>query len=434
MPYVFGAGTDTYAKLSYDPAFGSDDHTFLIMGWWRPTTLTAGRTLWAAGPTTRCQIHTTTDELIIYTSHNTTNGQYTTTGVDMVAGDWVFLAFLIMQNTTPGTQYVKVWASRPTGPDPFSQATVTQATAPSGAPASSQDVWICNDSSNATAFQGELAEFFVAADTSTDRSVFPFNASGAISAFDETYILHKYIRPYWRGTQRITTICPQSTSPSLVNVTFDNALAGRRFYITNQTGTEYLLNFRPDLSGQNGQFIRPESFVSSTNWTGAVTAIDETTADDADFVYSANNTAAVLEIAMTNPSAEAGLKPTVRYRHAKTNAGTVDGGGNAVSVTGELFDGASLMVSDSAQSTSGTWTTRTWTPTLSSQPSSNWDDVRVKLTTTASGGSPANRRGCGISWVEIQWVAETAPSAATGSNHPRRPRGSRFRYHLPIHS
>ena len=159
------------------------------------------------------------------------------------------------------------------------------------------------------------------------------------------------------------------------------------------------------------QFLRPDSNVTQSNFTNGFSNIDETTASDADFAFGANNTAAVLEVGLSNPTGTpaAGTR-TVRYRHAKTNAGTLDGAGNTVTVTAEIVQGTTVLESDAAQTATGAWTTRTWTHALSGV--TDWTNLRLRFTTSASGGSPSARRGGAISWAELE-----VPDAPAGTTH-----------------
>lgn len=160
------------------------------------------------------------------------------------------------------------------------------------------------------------------------------------------------------------------------------------------------------------QFLRPDSNVTQSDFTNGFANIDESAASDADFAYGANNAAAVLEVGLSNPSGTpaAGTR-TVRYRVAKTNAGTVDGAGNAVTVTAELYQGTSLIAADSARTATGTWTGYSFTPDTSSV--TDWNDLRLRFTTSASGGSPANRRGGAVSWAELE--TPDPPSGSPGN-------------------
>lgn len=159
------------------------------------------------------------------------------------------------------------------------------------------------------------------------------------------------------------------------------------------------------------QFLRPDGNVTQTSFTNGFAEIDEATASDADFAYGANNTAAVLEVSLANPSGTPGSGTcTVRYRIAKTNAGTVDGGGNAVTVTGEAYQGTTQIATDSARTADGTWTEYSFT--FAAAAVSDWTDVRLRFTTSASGGSPANRRGGAVSWAELETPNAASPVQA----------------------
>lgn len=159
------------------------------------------------------------------------------------------------------------------------------------------------------------------------------------------------------------------------------------------------------------QFLRPDSNVTQTSFTNGFAQIDEEVASDADFAYGANNTAAVLEVHVSNPPAtpDAAGTSTVRYRIARTNAGTLSGTGNAVTVTPGVYQGATLIQAGTAQTATGTWTTYTFTFTHGSI--TDWTNIRLRFTTSASGGTAANRRGGAISWAEIE-----APDAAVLRN------------------
>lgn len=151
------------------------------------------------------------------------------------------------------------------------------------------------------------------------------------------------------------------------------------------------------------QFLRPSSDVTNTG-TGGFGSIDETTASDADFWYGDNNVAETLEVHLTDPAdPQASTGHVIRYRVAKTNAGTLDGGGNAVTVTASLYQGTTLIVADSAKTVTGTWTT--YSLTLSGAQAdaiTDYSDLRLRFVTSASGGSPANRRGGAVSWAEME--------------------------------
>lgn len=148
-------------------------------------------------------------------------------------------------------------------------------------------------------------------------------------------------------------------------------------------------------------FLRPNTNVTQTNFTNGHAQISEVAANDADFAYGANDIIAVLEVGLTDPAHQlfAGAW-TIRYRVAKTKAGAVDGGGNALTITAALYQGAVLISADTARTPTGTWTAYSWVPVTSGV--TDWNDVRLRFTTTASGGAAADQRGGAVSWAEIE--------------------------------
>lgn len=151
------------------------------------------------------------------------------------------------------------------------------------------------------------------------------------------------------------------------------------------------------------QFLRPDSNVTQSSFTGGFAEIDESTASDADFAYGANNTAAVLEVGLSDPGGTPDPAGTsrVRFRIAKTNNGTVTGTGNTVTFTIAVYQGGTLISTGvTGLTATGTWTGYNFTFTHGSI--TDWTDLRLRFTTSASGGTPANRRGGAVSWAEVE--------------------------------
>lgn len=148
------------------------------------------------------------------------------------------------------------------------------------------------------------------------------------------------------------------------------------------------------------QFLRPISNVTQTNFTGGFAEIDESTFSDVDFAYSAVNIIAVLEVGLSTVLTPGAGTRTIRYRLAQTNGAVVDGTGNTVNVTAALYQGTTLIATDTARTTSGTWTQYSFTPNTSTV--TDWSALRLRFTTTASGGGASVRRGAGISWAEME--------------------------------
>jgi hypothetical protein len=160
------------------------------------------------------------------------------------------------------------------------------------------------------------------------------------------------------------------------------------------------------------QFLRPDSNVTQTSWTNGFAAIDEATPSDADFSYGASNSnSARLEVGTTNPvdTPDPAGTATVRWRRAKvTSAGALSGTGGTVNQTCGVYEGATL-ISSSTITTTGAWVESTFT--FSAGGISDWTDVRLRFTQTASGGG-GNARGSAVSWAEIE-APDAAPPVTT---------------------
>lgn len=159
------------------------------------------------------------------------------------------------------------------------------------------------------------------------------------------------------------------------------------------------------------QFARPDSDVTNTGSNNGFEAIDESTPSDADFWWGDNNQADELEVGLTNvtdPGVDTGH--VVRFRIAKVNAGVLSGTGNAVTITARLMQGGTVIAARAADDATGTWTTHTWNLTTGEVSGiTDYTDLRLEFVTSASGGTPANRRGGAVSWAELE-----TPDAPSG--------------------
>lgn len=200
MPYTFGAGATNRVSHTLPIPIGPTARTSLVCGWWRPTTLTSTRGLWSAGSIYGAEINTTTDELRLRTD-NTTDGQWTTTGVDLAVNEWKFLAFMLScLNGTPSAAW-RVWAgSIETAPQPV---TVTLATTPVGnfGTSGAGTFYIGNKATGSLAFQGDIA------DVTTISSLQPIGAPhifgqaahGAITDAEALWVYETMVLPIWLG-------------------------------------------------------------------------------------------------------------------------------------------------------------------------------------------------------------------------------------------
>lgn len=162
------------------------------------------------------------------------------------------------------------------------------------------------------------------------------------------------------------------------------------------------------------QFARPDGDITTTGViSGTFASIDEVTASDSDFVATDDNTAAVYEISLSDViDPLTGSGHTLRYRVSKADGGVPNNNsGNDVTLNVELYQGATLIQLIENTLTLGLWTTRSlaFTNTFIDNIT-DYTDLRLRFTCTNSGGSPSNRRGMAISWVEVEVPDASTPS------------------------
>jgi hypothetical protein len=147
-------------------------------------------------------------------------------------------------------------------------------------------------------------------------------------------------------------------------------------------------------------FLRPDSNITQTSYTGGFADIDEESASDSDLAFGAiNSSTPLLEVGTSNPAAlPGGVTGTVRWRSARRNGNGTIGGGNAITGTCTLLQGSTTIASDAY--TAADWSTREFTFTLADV--TDFNDLRLRFTQTASAGSNnIQRTGLAVSWAEI---------------------------------
>lgn len=198
MAYTFGAATaDDITWSPVNTAFAGN-RVMIVCGWWYPTTLTATRGLWSCGAINGAEIDTTTSEIRLRTD-NTTDGQWTTTGVGLAVNTWSFLAFMASCNNTGPAGAWRVWAC---GIDGFpTEVTVTSAVSPVGNFAGTNSFTVGNKGTGTLAFQGDIAEvcFLQSGATSGILSPFNFAAYGTITQAEADWALAEFVVPCFRG-------------------------------------------------------------------------------------------------------------------------------------------------------------------------------------------------------------------------------------------
>lgn len=154
------------------------------------------------------------------------------------------------------------------------------------------------------------------------------------------------------------------------------------------------------------QFLRPSSDITNpANWNGTFADIDEVTANDSDFGYSDDRDDLTYETALssvTDPLSAAGH--TVRCRISRSDGGVPNQtGGSASSVQILLMQNALQIAEIRADADVGAWEDVVYTlSTAEANNITSYSSLRVRFVITGGGGSPANRRGVAVSWVEME--------------------------------
>lgn len=198
MAWTYGAGTGDDTTFAAAGGIVSGAVAFMC-GWVYPTTLTATRTIFSIGNNWQIRIDTTTSELRLV-SDNTTDGQWTTTGVGLATGTWKFLAVLVSPLNTGVACAWRVWVGDLTTPP--AEVTVTNAVAPSGNFTGATNITFGNAGTGTVAFQGSIESFVFAnfnGSANPTRAAFPIAAAGTITQAEANLVRDRYVTPLWRG-------------------------------------------------------------------------------------------------------------------------------------------------------------------------------------------------------------------------------------------
>ncbi len=158
------------------------------------------------------------------------------------------------------------------------------------------------------------------------------------------------------------------------------------------------------------QFGYPISDVTNAWTAGGWADLDDASpGSDADFAYTADNPGAeTLECALTASLGDPASSPDhiMRWRHVLIDGGTVaSSAGTGCDLTTQLVQTTTLI---GGKSTVALDTVQAWaadTYTLSSGEAdaiTDYTDLRIRFVAQGGGGSPANRRGAGVSWFELE--------------------------------
>lgn len=199
MPYTFGAAATDYASQTV-PYYLGTNTVSLVAGWFYPTTLTAGRVLWATasgGQPNQLEIDTTTTQLRFTGSGNTTRGAYTLAGDPITVERWWFYAFAISRSGSNET--ILAWLGNETSaPTPM---TITTVTPHSGSYTAVVTTFFGNLNATATqAFQGDIGPITIIAHNNNTLGPLLITAAQSFGTNERDMIQRSIVTPIWNGT------------------------------------------------------------------------------------------------------------------------------------------------------------------------------------------------------------------------------------------
>jgi hypothetical protein len=151
------------------------------------------------------------------------------------------------------------------------------------------------------------------------------------------------------------------------------------------------------------QFLRPDGEITSSSITGSYLDIDEVSVSNTDFIVSTGTGTSQYECSTSNVAAPGAGTWTVRYTCAQVDGTTPDAGGTAATLDVTLYQGATLISSDTQRTQDGAWTTYSWNLTAGEVSNiTDADDLRIRFDMVNSGGTPSGRRQYAVSHAELE--------------------------------
>jgi hypothetical protein len=198
VAWTFGGGTGDDVTLSMTGSMMATSRIQMVMGWWRPTTLTATRKLWSVntGGVAGCEIDSTTSQIRLKIDA-TTDGEWTAP-VGLTVDQWKFLAMVCSINTVSALAW-RVWAGTyDTAP---AEVTVTQVVAPASTVTGSSNLYVGNAGTGTLAFQGDIADVvaMVSLGSGDINHMIPHVTRGVITTDEAEYLRQLIVEPTWRG-------------------------------------------------------------------------------------------------------------------------------------------------------------------------------------------------------------------------------------------
>lgn len=170
------------------------------------------------------------------------------------------------------------------------------------------------------------------------------------------------------------------------------------------------------------QFARPDAVASSNgSWMGTFADIDETPANDIDFLASPSGptTSHYYEVSLSDvdvPYTRTGI--TVRYRYAKNG----NDNGKTTNLAVELRQGSSVIASQTHTDIPGVdgsgWQDGSFTLSLAQADAiTDFGDLRLRFDPTSSGGG--QKRSAQISWAEVEFPSAGDPVTQISYSYDR---------------
>lgn len=220
MSWKFGAATSDIIATSGGVAGGVASSNLFLAGWFFPTTLTAGRILFAettgAGGT-HLQVAATTSSLEFVLDRATTDAVYTI-AAGIVVNVWQFIAIAVSIDAS-SVAVIHCWVATVDQPPTLVPIVSSVTTAGSGAATGSNSRGIGNIPTAATvAFQGNIGQIYhIIASAVAPPQGLSIATAGTITADDDLNIFNNLVTPLYNGVLPLGGLA----SPPTVNYQVD---------------------------------------------------------------------------------------------------------------------------------------------------------------------------------------------------------------------
>jgi hypothetical protein len=199
MSYTFGASAANDITWGLGQLTGNQNTAFMVCGWFRPTAVTAGRSLWSFGNTgINAKWSATAGELDLVTNNVTTDGVWRTTGAGFAADNWYFIASLYQLSlaTANITLWIGLGSSLPV------KYTLTNTGIPSGNNTGATAIFYLGNlgTSTTAGFVGQIGSCSL---YQINSSVLPnplgLSSFTALSQAEEDFVFQNYVFNSWSG-------------------------------------------------------------------------------------------------------------------------------------------------------------------------------------------------------------------------------------------